>query len=400
MAAQAWFSSSDVAVAPGSIAVVGLTVTNLADTTDSFVVTPVGLAAAWTTITPSTITLFGGTQQEVEVRVAPPLLPSTSAGSSSLSVRIVPQSDPDDVRTVDTVLTVAGIADRRVEVLQPALRARTAATYELMVENRGNSQASCRLYLVDPTGRLEADFDPPIAGVEPGVSTLVRAKVKASGLQWERRSRTIPFRVEAAEAGYPTAAGTATFVQEPVVPERLAGRLAAVAAALVVAALAWVAVVRPAVQDAARDAVRGNAGAVATTVVIDEVTGSEVTVVVSAPESEAIIANVSLPVNVAVGQTGSIDYTVPAGKRLQVTDIVVQNPNGDTGTLLVQRDDSTLYTFRLDNIIGDTSVPLVTPIELRAGQRLVVFVTCTGAGDPTVPNCAENVFASGVLRDS
>mgnify|MGYP003414491206 CR=1 FL=1 len=90
---------------------------------------------------------------------------------------------------------------------------------------------------------------------------------------------------------------------------------------------------------------------------------------------------------------------MPAGQRLQVTDIVVQNPNGDQGTLLVQRDDVTLYLFRLDNIIGDTSVPLVTPIEFRAGQRLVVTVTCAAVGDPTIASCAQNVFASGVLLD-
>jgi hypothetical protein len=408
MAAQAWFSDGDVTVAPGSSVVLHLTVANLADTTDSFVITPAGLAAAWTTITPSTITLFGGTQQDVEVRVTPPLLPGTSSGNTSLTVRIVPNSDPDEVRTVDVVIAVGTVVDRHVEVLQPAQRSRRTATYEMMLENRGNSQATCRMYLVDPTGRLEADFDPPSAGAEPGTSTLVRARVQATRLQWERRPRTITFRVDAAEAGCPTASATATFVQEPVLPQRLVGRAVAIAAALVLIAIAWFTVVRPAVQDAARDAVRGDSPV--TTSVIDDVTGSVVTVVVTTtPQDEqgnggdkgddGTIANIALPVSVAVGETGAIDFTVPAGQRLQVTDIVVQNPNGDQGTLLVQRDDVTLYLFRLDNIIGDTSVPLVTPIEFRAGQRLVVTVTCAAVGDPTIASCAQNVFASGVLLD-
>lgn len=407
MAAQAWFSDGDVTVAPGSSVVLHLTVANLADTTDSFVITPAGLAAAWTTITPSTITLFGGTQQDVEVRVAPPLLPGTSSGNTSLTVRVVPNSDPDEVRTVDVVIAVGTVVDRHVEVLQPAQRARRAATYEMMLENRGNSQATCRMYLVDPTGRLEADFDPPSAGAEPGTSTLVKARVTTTRLQWERRPRTITFRVDAAEAGHPTASATATFVQEPVLPQRLVGRAVAVAAALVLIAIAWFTVVRPAVQDAARDAVRGDGQAPVTTSVIDDVTGSMVTVVVTTmPENdpgagadEGTIANIALPMGVAVGETGAIDFTVPAGQRLQVTDIVVQNPNGDQGTLLVQRDDVTLYLFRLDNIVGDSSVSLVTPIEFGAGQRLVVTVTCAAVGDPTVAMCAQNVFASGVLLD-
>jgi hypothetical protein len=400
MAAQAWFSRGDVEVAPGTVVVLQLTVVNLADTTDSFVITPAGLAAAWTTITPSTITLFGGTQQDIEVRVAPPLLPGTGAGPTSLSVRIVPQSDPDEVRSVDTVLDITTVVDRRLDVLQPAQRGRYGAMFEMMLENRGNSQASCRLYLIDPTGRLEAEFDPPTAGVEPGVSTLVRAKVRATRMQWERRPRTIPFRIDAAETGCPTTTATATFVQSPVVPERVLGRLVGLGAALVLLALAWVAVVRPAVRDAARDAVAGVPAAPASTVVgqePDDTDTSTPQVVLPAADDEGVIINIPLPVISSVGAAVSVDYEVPKGKRLRITDIVVQNPNGDQGVMLVLRDTETLYTFRLDNILGDTGVALVTPIELRAGQRLIVNVTCGGVGDPTVPNCTQNVFASGVL---
>ena len=98
MAAQAWFALDQVDVAPGSTVVLQMTVVNLADTTDAFVLTPSGLAAAWTTIEPATLTLFGGTQQVVAVEVRPPMLPSTTAGPTLLAVRIVPHSDPDDVR--------------------------------------------------------------------------------------------------------------------------------------------------------------------------------------------------------------------------------------------------------------------------------------------------------------
>lgn len=398
MAAQAWFSRGDVEVAPGTITVLQLTLVNLADTTDSFVITPSGLSAAWTTITPSTVTLFGGTQQDIEVRVAPPLLPSTGAGPTSLSVRIVPQSDPDEVRTVDTVLEVAPVVDRRIEVLQPAQRGRYGAMFEMMFENRGNAHAACRMYLVDPTGRLEADFDPPTAGAEPGVSTLVRARVRATGMQWERRPRTIGFRIDATETGCPTTTATATFVQTPVFPERLLGRLVGIAAALALLTVAWVAVVRPAVRDVARDAVRGSQSTATTVAGQQPANPDESTPTVAVPATdEGTIVNIALPVNAAVGTATSGDYKVPAGRTLHITDIVVQNPNGDQGVLLVQRDNETLYTFRLDNFLGDTTVPLVTPIELRSGQKLVVTVTCGGVGDPTITTCAENVFASGRL---
>jgi len=254
------------------------------------------------------------------------------------------------------------------------------------------------MYLVDPTGRLEADFDPPTAGAEPGVSTLVRARVRATGMQWERRPRTIGFRIDATETGCPTTTATATFVQTPVFPERLLGRLVGIAAALALLTVAWVAVVRPAVRDVARDAVRGSQSTATTVAGQQPANPDESTPTVAVPATdEGTIVNIALPVNAAVGTATSGDYKVPAGRTLHITDIVVQNPNGDQGVLLVQRDNETLYTFRLDNFLGDTTVPLVTPIELRSGQKLVVTVTCGGVGDPTITTCAENVFASGRL---
>ena len=59
MAAQGWFAEGDVEVAPGTTAVLSLTIVNLAETTDSFVLTPVGMAAGYTTIEPATLPSSG-----------------------------------------------------------------------------------------------------------------------------------------------------------------------------------------------------------------------------------------------------------------------------------------------------------------------------------------------------
>jgi hypothetical protein len=398
MAAQAWFSRGDVDVTPGSVAVLQLTVVNLGDTTDTFVLTPAGMAAAWSTVNPATLTLFGGTQQVVDIDVFPPLLPSTTAGPTSLSIRIIPQSDPDDVRSAETTLNIAGSFDRRLDVLQPALRGRRSATYEMMLENRGNTQASCRLHLIDTTGRIEAEFDPPAAGVEPGGSTLIRMKVRAKGLQWERRPRTVPFRIDADQPGSPTATSNATFVQTPMVPERIVGRLMGVVAVAAVLLAGWFGVIKPAIKDAADTAVREAVPETTTTLqsTIDSQTG--VTTAPTTPaEEEGTIINIPLSVSVPVGQSDAAVYKVPAGQKLRITDILVQNPNQDQGSLYLLRGAVPLYTFGLANIFGDVSAPLVTPIELLSGEELVVQVTCTSQGDQTLTTCFENVFASGIL---
>lgn len=398
MAAQAWFSRGDVDVTPGTVAVLQLTVVNLGDTTDTFVLTPAGMAAGWTTINPATLTLFGGTQQIVDVEVFPPLLPSTTAGPTSLSIRIIPQSDPDDVRSAETTLIIAGSFDRRLDVLQPALRGRRSATYEMMLENRGNTQASCRLHLIDTSGRVEAEFDPPAAGVEPGGSTLIRMKVRTKGFQWERRARTIPFRIDADQPGSPTATSSATFVQTPMVPEQLVGRVIGLVTVVAVVLAGWFAVVKPAIRDAADTAVREAIPETTATIAptIDSLTG--VTVSSSVPEAEdGTIINIPLSVSVPVGQSDTAVYKVPAGQRLRVTDLLVQNPNDDQGSLLILRGDVPLFTFALANTFGDVSASLVTPIELLAGEELIVQVTCTSQGDQTLTTCFQNVFVSGLL---
>jgi hypothetical protein len=401
MAAQAWFSSGDVDVAPGTTAVLQLTVVNLSDTTDTFVLNPVGMPAGWSTLRPANLTLFGGTQQIVDVEVSPPMLPSTTSGPTALSVRIVPQHDPDNLTTAETTLIIGESFDRRLNVLQPALRGRRTATYDMMLENRGNTQASCRLHLVDPSGRIEGEFDPPAAGVEPGASTLVRLKVHTTGLQWERHPRTVPFRIDADQPGSPTATSPATFVQTPVIPENLIGRLIAAGAALGVLALAWFALVKPAIDDAAQAAVDKAVPTQSTTLDSSPDIGSESTVVSTPVDDKGAIVNIPLPVSVPQGQSGANQYTVPAGKILRVTDIIVQNPQVDQGTLVLSKDGNALFSYSFAPMFGvDVDQPLVTPLELAANQQLTVTVTCDGVSDLTATACNANVFVSGRLVDA
>ncbi len=398
MAAQAWFSSGDIDVAPGTTAVLHLTIVNLADATDSFTLTPIGMAAGWTTLRPANVTLFGGTQQVVDVEVAPPLLPSTTAGPTALSIRIVSNRDPDADTSAETTLVVGESFDRRLNILTPALRGRRTATYDMMVENRGNMLASCRMHLVDPTGRIEGEFDPPAAGVEPGAGTLVRMKVRTHGLQWQRHSRTVPFRIDADQPGSPTASAPATFVQAPLIPEHLFGRLLAIGATVAALGIAWVALVKPAIDDAAQRAVDNAVPTETTTLGSSVAPSPDDTTVTTAAGADETIVNVALPVSVPTGQTGTNQYTVPAGQTLRITDIIVQDPQQNQGTIVLSKGTTPLFTYSMTVMFGvDVDQPLRTPIELQSGEQFVVTATCTGVGDLTGSACNPSVLISGVL---
>ena len=166
-------------VRPGTSASLSVVVENVGDRTESFTIIPAGLSAAWTTVTRPNVTLFGGSRDVIEVTVRPPAIPSTTSGPTAVAVRVIAQGDPDDSTVTETIINVSPFDDRRITTLQPLQRGRRRATYEFMVENHGNNLASCRLHLVDASGRVDGSFDPPAVGVAPGSSSLARLKLRA-----------------------------------------------------------------------------------------------------------------------------------------------------------------------------------------------------------------------------
>jgi hypothetical protein len=154
---QAWFANDEISVAPGSSTTLTLTVHNLAESTDSYTVVPAGLSAAWTTVSKPSLTLFSDSQDFVDVTISPPAIPTTTSGPNVISVRVIPQSDPDEAIVAELVLVIAPFDDRRIVPLQSVQRSRHRSTFEFMVENHGNGLASCRLRLVDASDRLFAE---------------------------------------------------------------------------------------------------------------------------------------------------------------------------------------------------------------------------------------------------
>jgi hypothetical protein len=189
----------------------------------------------------------------------------------------------------------------------------------------------------------------------------------------------------------------ATFVQAPVIPERLYGRLLALAAAAGLVVGGWFGVVHPAIRNAARDAVRDFVPTATTVGVTTAPDTPDTTPTTDGATSNETIVNLPLPVSVKEGESGSNKYTVPVGTTLRITDLVIQNPLGDQGTLAVARNDKTLFSYNLSTTYSDVDQPLVTPIELKAGENLVVTVTCKALGDLTTDSCRPNVLVSGVL---
>ena len=402
MVAQAQFSETDVQVEPGESVTLALTLFNLGDHTETFTMIPAGLVAGWVRLTPPVVTLFGGSHEVVEVTLRPPLLASTTAGPAPLTIRIIAQNEPDDVSIAETTVLIGAFHDRRVHVIQPVLRGSRRATFEFLIENHGNAQASCRLHLIDTTQRLDGSFDPPAVGIEPGAKSLVRLRLKAVQRVVRPGSRTLAFSVEADQQGFPTAEAHATFVQTSLLPERLVRKL--VGAIIVGGAVfgAWFGVIKPAAERAAKDAVKGNVSVGVPTTVVGQDPSTQSTTetgkTTPIPTGAGSVSfNQRLELKVAPGASASEKYVVPSGKLLRITDVILQNPNLDTGPASLSLDDAVLVPWQLENSTGNESLNLVSPLVFRAGDSVVFRFTCDSVGDAPSGSCSPAVLLSGTL---
>ena len=403
VSAQAWFSLDEVAVVPGAPTSVLLSIENVGDATESYTIIPAGLTAPWTTITRPNVTLFGGSQDVIEVVIRPPAIHTTTAGPTTVAVRVVSQTDPDDEVIAETIADVASFDDRRITTLQPVRRARRRATFEFMVENHGNNLANCRLHLIDRTNRVDGGFDPPAVGVAPGSTSLVRLNAKVGGGLIRRSERQLDFEIEATEPDHEPASGLATLIQPPTLSGRVIGRFLATAAVLAAIVLAWFAVVRPEIRDAAERAVDDQLAELSTAPPTTMVAEPAVTVAPDVPAvavDEPVGTPVSyrIAVDAGVNQERSESITVPPDSEFRMTDLVLQNPNGDLGTAQLLRNGELLYQFDLGSMSSANEFqPRISPIPFAPSDNIVLAVECTVVGQPSGTGCDVAVLIGGEL---
>lgn len=402
MSVQAWFNVEEISVVPGAATSLTLTIENLGEGTESYVVIPAGLTAPWTTITRPNVTLFGASQDLIEVVIRPPAIHSTTAGPTTVAVRVISQSDPDESVIAEIIADVSSFDDRRITTLQPVRRARRRTSFEFMVENHGNNLANCRLHLVDPSGRVDGTFDPPAVGVGPGSASLVKLSARAAGAPFRRSERQLDFEIEATEPDHDPATGIATLIQSPTVSASAIGKVLATAAVIGAVVLAWFGVVRPELRDAADRAVDeriGDLGGTTATTAVPATTVAQPDVTVAPGDADAgTPVSYRIAVDVGVTQTRSEDITVPPDSEFLLTDVVVQNPNGDLGTAQLLRNGDILYEFALGQMASANEFqPRVTPIPFAPSDSIVLSVQCDVVGRTSGTGCEVAALLGGVL---
>jgi hypothetical protein len=397
---NAWFSNDEISAAPGATVTLTLSVHNLGDSTDSYTILPAGLTASWTTVASGNLTLFADSQDFVSITISPPPIPSTTAGPTVVSVRVIPQSDPDEAVVAEAIVDVLAFDDRRIVALQPIQRTRRRATYEFMVENHGNNLASCRLRLIDASDRVDGSFDPPAVGVAPGGSNLVRLRAHVVGNRFRRTTRTLEFEVEAEQPGHQPAAASMALVQPPTISGDAVAKALAALAAVTLAVVAWFGLVRPAIDDAVATEVGAQLGELAPTVGTDPIATTTVPQVVTDDEADGVPAFYRLEVAPALEQTADDVVTIPDGQQFDLTDVRIENPFNDGGvaTLLVNGDQ--VFVWSLQNVRGQLFEPRITEIRLVGGDVVTFTVRCRVVGNAELNTCANAVNLGGIATEA
>ena len=90
----------------------------------------------------------------------------------------------------------------------------------------------------------------------------------------------------------------------------------------------------------------------------------------------------------------AIYYPLKSGESIRITDLFLQNPQGDAGSLFIYREKSILLQVRMENF-RDLDYHFITPFIFSAGdRRLGIGVTCTQPG-PGQDRCTPAISFTG-----
>ncbi len=426
MGAEASLTPAVVPVRPGGEAEAELSVRNTGGVVDRFSVEILGAAAAWAECDPPTLSLFPAQAETVRVRFRLPAGSATPPGQLPFGVRIVAAEDVAHPTVEEGSLDVAAVPVLSADISPRTGRARgrRAGRYQLAVDNRGNAAAVVDLAGWDTQDLVDVTVTPSRLEVAAGAAAFVTVRARARNRMWRGASVLHRFSVgvrpagdaqgpDAPEAPQPL---EASLMQEAAIPGWVPKAAGLAVLALVALAVFWFAVLKPVVRDTATNAAQQamTAAGISPAPSGPSVSGggapssgsksgsgagsapsassSPVTIPTTpaAPSSSAPPP----PVAFATELLSNQDLTAGAKQTFTVTDLVLQNPDGDTGTLTITRGGKTLISTRMENY-RDYDLHFVTPITVSPGQSLGVDVTCSKAGGGNT-SCSPAVLVSGM----
>jgi hypothetical protein len=417
MGAAASLEPHAVDVDPGGVATCQVTVRNTGSVVDEYSFSVLGPSGAWADVEPKTLSLFPGAEGTAVVRFRPPRDASTQSGRIPFGLRVASREDPPGSVVEEGTVTVSSYGATTAELTPRTARGRRGARYEIAVDNRGNAARTIGFTPADPAEALRFVVTPSQIVVPPGSAEFVRLRVRPRSTFMRGQPKTMPFNVAVQPEGDAPLALDGSFLQEALLPKWLLPAVLAIAAL----ALIWFFLLKPQIKSTARDAVAqpiakankkadqaqqaaqvaskkaDNAAAAAkgqkptTTATTPTTTKKKPTSSGSSTAANVLGSPLEGRLAVQCPPTCSAAAKAAPKQTLSVTDLVLENPEGDSGTLTISVNGNTALVSRMDNW-RDLDYHWIAPLTLKPGQSMTITVACQNKGKKA---CTAAVFYSG-----
>ena len=403
MAATATLASKAVTVTPGGEAVTEVRVRNSGNVVDQFTIEVLGDASAWAIVEPAVVPLFPGAEAVARIKFKPPKSSSVPARAIPFAVRVKSREDARASLVEEGVVEVGPFNDTSAELIPRTARGSSRARAQLALDNRGNIRVNARLTAADPDRKLNFTITPPAITADAGTASFATVRLSPRQRFLTGPPKLNPYKVLVHQDGLPTITVDGSMQQEGLIPRWLVPALIGLAALLLIAVILWFALLKPSISSAAKDAVAPQASAMqsiasrlpAANPAAQSGGGADAT---GANPVQGKVWSSRLAINPDVKPLEST-ITVPDGGGLAVTDLVFENPNGNSGTIyLVRREtnkpDQVLMTLRLENF-RDLDFHFVTPLVFKEKQTMAL--SC--GPDPAGSRCDAAAYYSGYFKN-
>jgi hypothetical protein len=396
-------------------------VRNTGQVVDQFTIDVVGNCAEWTKVEPKVVNLLPGADVEVTITFAPARSPQVAAGVVPFGVRVMSREDPAGSTVAEGSVEVAPFSDVQIEIVPRQSKGRRRGKHQVAIDNNGNLPTTVQVTATDEEEALDFALDHSVATIEPGSAAFIRLVAKPEKRFFKGADRQHPFIVTVAPSNADPVATRGTMTQRQLLPAWLIPAVAILAALAIAAVILYETLLKPKIESQAQDAaisaaskanksLASKANQAQSQAAAANAAAKKAQSDASAAKSAAGAGGGSKVATTPPGGTGpsgsNIDIgsatsfalttdvaptlndfttftTIDAGPALDnkhllvITAVVLQNPNGDTGTLRIVRGPSEillnegLANFRdLDHHFDDE------PIIFSKSKPLQLAINC------------------------
>jgi hypothetical protein len=405
MATTATLESPEIRLEAGGEVAVPLHIRNNGSLVEGYRIEVLGVPAQWASVEPAEVSLYPGDSTTAVVAFRPPKTSAVPAGQLPFGVRVVPTEHPTETVVPEGMVEILPFLETAAELVPRTSHGRNGGKHQLAVDNRGNTPVSVLFHGLDPKNTVRVAVAVEGMVVNPGNAAFTDVGIRPVKRLWRGSPITHPFAVDVIPHEGQTVSLDGAYVQDPTIPKWL---LKALLALLILAALLvalWFFVLKPTIKSEAQDAVKKPLAAASSQAAAAQSQAAAAKQQAAAaqaaakgkpapstksgsgssapPAPHSVSAPFSrrLAVNTAKGADSTTSYLVPAKQRLNMTDLVFENPQGDFGTLTITRGTNVLLTLGLENF-RDTDYHFVSPIVVNAGDDVTMTVHCTRPGRP------------------